>query len=66
MGLDPRNQTSVAAPELSDKTPRFLGKPAALGYLASTEAWERFSYYGMTSTLVLYISGALMLLGLIT
>src|SRR4029077_7399764 len=31
----------------------------ALGYLAFTEAWERFSYYGMTALLVLYMSPAL-------
>src|ERR1700742_2865969 len=37
----------------------FFGEPAALGYLAFTEAWERFSYYGMTSLLVLYMSQAL-------
>jgi proton-dependent oligopeptide transporter, POT family len=38
----------------------FFGEPAALGYLAFTEAWERFSYYGMTSLLVLYMSQALL------
>jgi len=37
----------------------FFGQPAALGYLAFTEAWERFSYYGMTALLVLYMSQAL-------
>ena len=25
----------------------FLGHPKGLGYLAFTEAWERFSFYGM-------------------
>jgi POT family proton-dependent oligopeptide transporter len=43
-------------------TPRgrtFFGQPPALGFLAFTEAWERFSYYGMTSLLVLYMSQAL-------
>jgi POT family proton-dependent oligopeptide transporter len=34
----------------------FLGHPKALGYLSFTEAWERFSYYGMQSLLVLYMS----------
>jgi POT family proton-dependent oligopeptide transporter len=34
-----------------------------LGYLAFTEAWERFSYYGMTALLVLYMSQALFLPG---
>lgn len=32
-------------------------------FLAFTEAWERFSYYGMTSILVLYMSRALLLPG---
>jgi len=35
---------------------RFFGQPGALAYLAFTEAWERFSYYGMTALLVLYLS----------
>lgn len=37
----------------------FFGQPVALGNLAFTEAWERFSFYGMTSILVLYLSLAL-------
>lgn len=37
----------------------FFGEPPALGFLAFTEAWERFSYYGMTALLVLYMSQAL-------
>ena len=41
----------------------FFGEPRALGYLAFTEAWERFSYYGMTAILVLYMSEALFLPG---
>ena len=41
----------------------FFGEPKALGYLAFTEAWERFSYYGMTALLVLYMSQALFLPG---
>ena len=39
----------------------FLGHPKALGYLAFTEAWERFSYYGMQSLLVLYMTKQLLL-----
>jgi POT family proton-dependent oligopeptide transporter len=42
--------TAEATPELTlaGHTDRaFLGHPKALGYLAFTEAWERFSYYGM-------------------
>ncbi len=34
----------------------FIGHPRGLGYLAFTEAWERFSYYGMQSLLVLYMA----------
>jgi len=37
----------------------FFGEPPALGFLAFTEAWERFSFYGMTSLLVLYMTQAL-------
>lgn len=41
----------------------FFGQPIALGYLSFTEAWERFSYYGMTAILVLYMSQVLLLPG---
>ena len=41
----------------------FLGHPKGLGYLAFTEAWERFSYYGMQSLLVLYMAKQLLLPG---
>ncbi|MBN8809005.1 MAG: peptide MFS transporter [Sphingomonas sp.] len=33
----------------------FFGHPRGLAYLAFTETWERFSYYGMTSLLTLYM-----------
>lgn len=52
---------------MSDNTKRrtatFFGQPRALAYLSFTEAWERFSYYGMTSILVLYMSQALLMPG---
>ncbi|MBU1377816.1 MAG: peptide MFS transporter [Alphaproteobacteria bacterium] len=41
----------------------FLGHPKALGYLAFTEAWERFSYYGMNTLLALYMVNQLFLPG---
>lgn len=41
----------------------FLGHPKGLAILAFTEAWERFSYYGMTALLVLYMSKQLLLPG---
>ncbi len=49
------------APAIPRRT--FFGEPRALGYLAFTEAWERFSYYGMTALLVLYMSQALLMPG---
>jgi hypothetical protein len=33
--------------------PAFPGHPRGLAYLAFAEAWERFSYYGMQTLLVL-------------
>jgi POT family proton-dependent oligopeptide transporter len=41
----------------------FFGHPKPLAFLAFTEAWERFSYYGMTSLLVLYMTKQLLLPG---
>ncbi|HTP38487.1 MAG TPA: peptide MFS transporter [Steroidobacteraceae bacterium] len=41
----------------------FLGHPKGLGFLAFTEAWERFSYYGMQALLVLYMKSQLLLPG---
>jgi len=46
-----------------DHLPDFLGHPRGLWYLAFTEAWERFSYYGMQSLLVLYMVKYLLLPG---
>ena len=46
-----------------DHKPDFLGHPRGLWYLAFTEAWERFSYYGMQSLLVLYMVKYLLLPG---
>lgn len=39
------------------------GHPKGLYFLAFTEAWERFSYYGMSSLLVLYMANQLLLAG---
>ncbi len=41
----------------------FIGHPKGLFYLAFTEAWERFSYYGMTALVVLYMVDQLLLPG---
>jgi POT family proton-dependent oligopeptide transporter len=40
-----------------------FGHPKGLYYLAATEAWERFSYYGMTALVVLYMVNQLLLPG---
>lgn len=52
-------------PEIAlDRNDRaFLGHPKGLGYLAFTEAWERFSFYGMQTLLVLYMVNELLLPG---
>jgi POT family proton-dependent oligopeptide transporter len=47
----------------NDRPHTFFGQPMALAYLSFTEAWERFSYYGMTAILVLYMSQSLLLPG---
>ena len=50
--------------EAGDRGDRaFLGHPKGLGFLAFTEAFERFSYYSMQSLLVLYMVKYLLLQG---
>jgi POT family proton-dependent oligopeptide transporter len=47
---------------MRSRAPRdFLGHPRGLAFLFSTEMWERFSYYGMRSLLVLYMVKYLLL-----
>jgi POT family proton-dependent oligopeptide transporter len=41
----------------------WFGHPKGLFYLAFTEAWERFSFYGMTGLVVLYMVNQLLLPG---
>ena len=54
-----------ATPQIEiDRNDRaFLGHPKGLAYLAFTETWERFSYYGMQTLLVLYMVNELLLPG---
>src|SRR3954468_16005099 len=57
---------TAAAPSGGFEAPddrTFLGHPRGLAYLAFTEAWERFSYYGMSALLVLYMVNQLLLPG---
>ena len=55
--------TAADLPAVSGDDRAFLGHPKGLGYLAFTEAWERFSFYGMQSLLVLYMAKYLLLPG---
>ncbi len=50
---------AVAAPQGRS----LFGHPKGLYFLAFTEAWERFSYYGMTALVVLYMVNQLLLPG---
>ena len=43
--------------------PSLFGHPKGLYFLAFTETWERFSYYGMTALVVLYMVNQLLLPG---
>lgn len=46
----------AAAPDVRSGNDRsFFGHPKGLAYLAFTEAWERFSFYGMSALLLLYM-----------
>jgi POT family proton-dependent oligopeptide transporter len=59
--------TQMVSPPAAAKTPRparrLAGEPAGLYILAFTEAWERFSFYGMGAILPLYMAQALLLPG---
>jgi POT family proton-dependent oligopeptide transporter len=48
-------EAAIAAGEARPKR-TFFGEPMGLAYLSFTEAWERFSYYGMTALLPLYLA----------
>jgi POT family proton-dependent oligopeptide transporter len=51
----------LAEKRAADAPPRcFFGHPWGLAFLAGTEAWVSFSYYGMQSLLVLYMVGQLL------
>ncbi|MBI1362126.1 MAG: MFS transporter [Alphaproteobacteria bacterium] len=54
---------TVESAEAAARPRTFFGEPRALAFLSFTEAWERFSYYGMTAILVLYMSQQLLLPG---
>jgi POT family proton-dependent oligopeptide transporter len=47
---------TVQTPTLSTVPAELFGHPRGLTFLFTTEMWERFSYYGMRSLLVLYMT----------
>jgi POT family proton-dependent oligopeptide transporter len=49
-----------AVPAAEPRAGGFFGHPKGLAYLAFTEMWERFSYYGMTALLALYMTKQLL------
>jgi proton-dependent oligopeptide transporter, POT family len=49
------------AQSLASPSTELFGHPRALTFLFTTEMWERFSYYGMRSLLVLYMTKYLLL-----
>ena len=55
-----RNSPTAALPAATPGSELF-GHPRGLTFLFSTEMWERFSYYGMRSLLVLYMTKYLLL-----
>ena len=55
--------STIGSLATSGARPAATAHPRGLYYLAFTEAWERFSYYGMTALLVLYMVNQLLLPG---
>lgn len=49
--------------EASERGADIGGHPRGLAFLGLTELWERFSYYGMTALLALYMTKQLLLAG---
>jgi POT family proton-dependent oligopeptide transporter len=48
---------------MRDGDTAFFGHPRGLGFLAGTELWERFSFYGMQALLMLYMTKFLLVDG---
>lgn len=55
-GNDVAEAASIRALKASGTDTAFFGHPKGLGFLAGTELWERFSFYGMQSLLMLYMT----------
>ena len=50
--------TETTAPPPAAQDHSFFGHPRGLATLFFTEMWERFSYYGMSALLVLYLTAS--------
>ena len=57
------NVNSAAVELTAPGDASLIGHPKGLFFLAFTEAWERFSFYGMTALVVLYMVNHLLLPG---
>jgi POT family proton-dependent oligopeptide transporter len=55
------DHASIAVADRAEGKSDLFGHPRGLTYLFTTEMWERFSYYGMRSLLVLYMTKYLLL-----
>jgi proton-dependent oligopeptide transporter, POT family len=61
--MQDKHDSMTGGTALRRRDATFLGHPKGLFYLAFTEAWERFSYYGMTALVVLFMFNQLLLPG---
>ena len=61
--LSVTDRASTATVSQADSGTELFGHPKGLTFLFTTEMWERFSYYGMRSLLVLYMTKYLLLPG---
>lgn len=60
--MNDRASTDLSAASSAEDgtTDTFMGHPKGLAYIVFTEAWERFSFYGMQALLVLYMASYLL------
>jgi proton-dependent oligopeptide transporter, POT family len=61
LGASMVDRASPIAVDASAAPAEIFGHPRGLTFLFATEMWERFSYYGMRSLLVLYMTKYLLL-----
>src|ERR1700722_207058 len=61
--MAPGRHVKRRTPMTRNRNTAFLGHPTGLGWLAGSEFWERFSYYGMQALLVIYMTQYLLLPG---